>query len=80
MGFVNQFLPAEIRALDGKPLVGRAMPVRLATATTQRGGGFEKLTEALDQLEAGEVYLATGGTIPCAAWLSGRRPIPERRS
>ena len=68
MGFVDQFLPAGIRPLDGRRLVGRAMPVQLATATKTRGGGFEKLTEALDQLEAGEVYLATGGTIPCAAW------------
>jgi regulator of RNase E activity RraA len=68
MGFVHQFLPAAIRPLDGRSLVGRAMPVQLATATRQRGGGFEKLTEALDQLEPGEVYLATGGTIPCAAW------------
>ena len=68
MGFVNQFLPAEVRPLDGRTLVGRAMPVQLATATRTRGGGFEKLTEALDQLEPGEVYLASGGTIPCAAW------------
>ena len=68
LGFVDQFLPADIRPLDGRMLVGRAMPVRLATATKNRGGGFEKLTETLDQLEPGEVYLATGGTIPCAAW------------
>ena len=68
LGFVNQFLPAGINPLDGRMLVGRAMPVRLATATKQRGGGFEKLTEALDQLEPGEVYLASGGTVSCAAW------------
>lgn len=68
MGFVNQFLPPQIRSLNGRMLVGRAMPVKLATATRSRGGGFGKLTEALDQLEPGEVYLASGGTIPCAAW------------
>ena len=68
MGFVNQFLPADVRPLGGRMLVGRAMPVQLATATRTRGGGFEKLTEALDQLEPGEVYLASGGTVPCAAW------------
>lgn len=68
MGFVNQFLPPQVRSLNGRVLVGRAMPVQLATATMSRGGGFGKLTEALDQLEPGEVYLASGGTIPCAAW------------
>jgi 4-hydroxy-4-methyl-2-oxoglutarate aldolase len=68
MGYVNQFLPAAVRPLNSRMLVGRAMPVRLATATRARGSGFGKLTEALDQLQPGEVYLASGGTIPCAAW------------
>ena len=69
MGYVTQFLPADVRAIDtGMKVVGRAMPVQLAASTKVRGQGFANLTAALDQLEEGEVYLASGGNLPCAAW------------
>lgn len=68
MGYVNQFLPADVRALNVRMVVGRAMPVQLADSNRIRGTGFAKLTEALDQLRAGEVYVASGGRVPCAAW------------
>lgn len=69
MGYMTQFLPADVRAIDtGMKVVGRAMPVQLAASTKVRGQGFANLTAALDQLEAGEVYLASGGNLPCAAW------------
>lgn len=69
MGYMTQFLPADVRAIDtGMKVVGRAMPVQLAASTKVRGQGFANLTAALDQLEEGEVYLASGGNLPCAAW------------
>ena len=69
LGFVTQFLPADVRALEPwMTLVGRAMPVALAASTKVRGQGFANLTAALDQLEPGEVYVASGGGLECAAW------------
>jgi regulator of RNase E activity RraA len=69
MGYVTQFLPAEVRAIaTGMKVVGRAMPVQLAASTKVRGQGFANLTSALDQLQEGEVYVASGGNIQCAAW------------
>ncbi len=44
------------------------MPVRLADVFGVQAEPFGKLTLALDQLEQGEVYVATGGSAPCAAW------------
>ena len=69
MGYVTQFLPADVRpiSLDMKVL-GRAMPVQLAASTKVRGQGFTNLVAALDALREGEVYLASGGNLQCAAW------------
>ena len=68
-GYVTQFLPADVRAIaTGMKVVGRAMPVQLAASTKVRGQGFANLTAALDQLEEGEVYLASGGNLQCAVW------------
>lgn len=78
MGHQHQFLKPEIRPL--KPelvIVGRAMPVLEANAFTERdpeGRGplaqrpFGLLFEALDDLQAGEVYLATGCAPRFALW------------
>lgn len=69
MGYVNQFLPADVHSIaTGMKLVGRAMPVQLAASTRVREQGFASLTAALDQLEEGEVYLASGGNPQCAVW------------
>lgn len=69
LGLYHQFLPPEIRAIPGTSMiVGRAMPVQIVDIAGPKWQPFGKLTEALDQLEPGDVYLATGGSIPCASW------------
>jgi len=69
MGFFHQFLPPEIRGLTpATRVVGRAMPVLIADVTGPQIQPFGKLTEALDQLESGEVYLAHNAAVPAAAW------------
>lgn len=65
----HQFLPQPIKPLNaGHMLVGRAMPVRIADVTGPQARPFGRLTDALDSLLPGEIYLATGGSMNCAAW------------
>lgn len=65
----HQFLPQPIKPLNpAHILVGRAMPVRIADVTGPQARPFGRLTDALDSLEPGEIYLATGGSMNCAAW------------
>jgi regulator of RNase E activity RraA len=69
LGLYHQFLPAPIRAIgDPSVVVGRAMPVLMIDVFGPQEKPFGLLTEALDQLEPGEVYLATGGLHRCAYW------------
>ncbi|MBN9155282.1 MAG: RraA family protein [Microbacterium sp.] len=69
LGYRRQFLPPGIRAIrDGMKVVGRAMTVLLTDVTGPQPRPFGRLTEALDQLEPGEVYLAQNATMPSAAW------------
>ena len=70
MGYVHQFLPPEIRGITADSvLVGRAMPVLIADVFGPQTRPFGQLTEALDQLLPGEIYLArNGGIPPAAAW------------
>jgi regulator of RNase E activity RraA len=69
MGEWCRFLPPEIRPLNpAMKLVGRAMPVRISDVWGHQAKPFGLLTEALDQIEGGEIYLATGGLPRCAAW------------
>jgi regulator of RNase E activity RraA len=44
------------------------MPVLIADAWGPQRDPFGRLTEALDQIQPGEIYLATGGSKNCAAW------------
>jgi 4-hydroxy-4-methyl-2-oxoglutarate aldolase len=68
-GFRHQFLPQPVRPLrDDMRLAGRAMPVQIADAAGLQDPPFGRLIDALDQIRPGEIYLATGGSIPCAAW------------
>jgi 4-hydroxy-4-methyl-2-oxoglutarate aldolase len=68
-GLYRQFLPAGIRALTGtSSVVGRAMPVLMTDVYGPQDQPFGKLTAALDQMEPGEVYIATGGLHRCAYW------------
>ena len=69
IGRYDQFLRPEIRGITSDMVcVGRAMPVLIGEASKSSGKPFGLLTEALDQLESGEVYVATAATATCAAW------------
>lgn len=77
LGYLHQFLPPEIMPLEkGMVLVGRAMPVLEADvfATQSPSMGplankpFGLLFEALDDLRAGEIYIATGSSFRYALW------------
>lgn len=69
MGYVHQFLPADIRPLKADmKLAGKAMPVLMIDVFGPQEKPFGLLTEALDQLEENEIYLATGGIGRCAYW------------
>jgi len=69
IGFVHQFLPQAIQPMrDEMKLAGRAMPVLMIDVFGKQKQPFGKLTEALDQLQPGEIYLATGGEMRCAYW------------
>jgi len=69
VGRPNQFLPPSIRPLDADmTLAGRAMPVIIDDVSGEEDRAFGRLTDALDQLQRDEIYLARGGRTPCAAW------------
>jgi 4-hydroxy-4-methyl-2-oxoglutarate aldolase len=69
IGLVHQFLPQPIQPmLPGMKLVGRAMPVLMADVFDVQDRPFGELTHALDQLEPGDVYVASGGSMRCAYW------------
>lgn len=68
-GRYRQFLPQPIKPL--KPeyrIAGRAFPVLIEDVDGPQGRPFGRLTEALDAIRPEEVYLATGGSMNCAAW------------
>lgn len=68
-GHWRQFLPQPIKPLDpAYRVVGRAFPVRIEDVQGPQGRPFGRLTEALDAIEPGDVYVATGGSMNCAAW------------
>jgi 4-hydroxy-4-methyl-2-oxoglutarate aldolase len=69
IGCYHQFLPQHVQpALLEMKLVGRAMPVVMIDVFGPQKKPFGLLTEALDQLEPGEIYLASGGDMRCAYW------------
>jgi len=69
LGCYHQFLPQAIQpALLEMKLVGRAMPVVMIDVFGPQQKPFGLLTEALDQLEPGEIFLASGGAMRCAYW------------
>jgi 4-hydroxy-4-methyl-2-oxoglutarate aldolase len=69
LGRTHQFLPQGIQALHpDMVLVGRAMPLLITDVFETQRSPFGRLTEALDQLEPGDVYLARSGRAQCAAW------------
>lgn len=78
LGYQQQFLPPQIRALDpDKPLAGRAMPVLESDyLTPEESPGanplgskpFGLMLEALDDLHPNEVYIASGSSPHYALW------------
>jgi 4-hydroxy-4-methyl-2-oxoglutarate aldolase len=69
LGRHHQFLPPYIRPFeDSAVLVGRAMPVLSADVYGVQKRPFGLLTEALDQLQPGEVYVGGGGLQRSASW------------
>ena len=69
MGRDHQFLPQAVQPMrEEMVVVGRAMPVLMIDVYGPQKQPFGLLTEALDQLEPGEVYLASGGLMRCAYW------------
>ena len=69
MGYYHQFLPQPVQpAKDDMKLAGYAMPVLMIDVYGDQKKPFGLLTEALDQLEPGEIYLASGGEMRCAYW------------
>ncbi|HVI48252.1 MAG TPA: RraA family protein [Chitinophaga sp.] len=68
-GCYHQFLPYSIQPIHTSDvIVGRAMPVLMIDVYGPQKKPFGLLTEALDQLESGDVYIASGGEMRCAYW------------
>jgi regulator of RNase E activity RraA len=69
MGYYHQFLPPDIRPLKADmKLAGKAMTVLMIDVFSPQEKPFGLLTEALDQLQDNEIYIAVGGTKRCAYW------------
>lgn len=69
LGYYHQFLPQEVRPLkEDMKLAGFAMPVLMTDVYGEQKKPFGYLTEALDQLEVNEIYIASGGMMRCAYW------------
>lgn len=69
LGKYHQFIYPEIQPLKTQmKVVGRAMPAVMIDVYGEQEKPFGLLTEALDQLEPGEVYVASGGDMRCAYW------------
>lgn len=69
LGYCHQFLPQSVQAIrEDFIVVGWAMPVLMIDVYGPQKKPFGLLTEALDQLLPGEVYIASGGEMRCAYW------------
>lgn len=69
IGLYHRFLPQPIQPMTtDMKLIGRAMPALMIDVFGPQAQPFGLLTEALDQLEPGDIYLASGGAMRCAYW------------
>jgi regulator of RNase E activity RraA len=69
LGRVHQFLPPQIRPLTpSMRIAGRAMPALVTDVYGPQRKPFGLLTEALDQLQPGEVYIAPHTGAEAAMW------------
>ena len=65
----HQFLPQPIQPMrEEMKVVGRAMPGLMIDVHGPQKKPFGLLTEALDDLKPGEVYVTGGGAMRCAYW------------
>jgi len=68
-GLYHQTLPAAVQPMrEAMVVAGRAMPALMIDVHGPQKKPFGLLTEALDDLREGEVYLASGGDMRCAYW------------
>ncbi|HVU35596.1 MAG TPA: RraA family protein [Opitutaceae bacterium] len=69
LGRYHQFLPQAVQPMkDAMVVAGRAMPVLMTDVHGPQTKPFGLLTEALDDLRPGEVYVCGGGAMRCAYW------------
>lgn len=69
LGNYHHFLPQPVQpAQEEMKIAGRAMPVIQTDIHGLQEKPFGLLTEALDQLKPGEVYITSGGDMRCAYW------------
>jgi 4-hydroxy-4-methyl-2-oxoglutarate aldolase len=69
LGRYHQFLPQPVQPMrEAMVVIGRAMPVLMTDVHGPQKKPFGLLTEALDDLRPGEVYVAAGGLMRCAYW------------
>ncbi|WP_314584919.1 RraA family protein [Paenibacillus terrigena] len=69
LGRYHQILPPVIQPMkEHMVLAGRAMPVNMIDVYGKQEKPFGLLTEALDQLQSGDIYIASGGQMRCAYW------------
>ncbi len=65
----HQFLPQPVQPIrEEMVVVGRAMPVLIIDVHGPQKKPFGLMTQALDDLKAGEVYIAGGGDMRSAYW------------
>ena len=68
-GRYHQFLPQPVQPMrESMVIAGRAMPVVMTDVHGPQKKPFGLLTEALDDLQTGEVYVCGGGDHRCAYW------------
>lgn len=69
LGRYHQILPAPVQPMrESMVVAGRAMPVLMIDVHGPQKRPFGLLTQALDDLRPGEVYVAGGGGMRCAYW------------
>ncbi|MFP4511180.1 MAG: RraA family protein [Spirochaetaceae bacterium] len=69
LGYFHQFLDPAIRPMEPEmKIVGRAMPVLMMDVYGHQNEPFGLMTQALDDLRAGEVYIAAGADHRSANW------------
>lgn len=67
--YYHQFLPQAIRPLqENMKVIGRAMPVLTMDVYGNQEEPFGLMTQALDDLQEGEVYISAGAEFRSATW------------